>query len=353
LRVLELMDHGYTIIFCVETSVRLFSLGIGFFFSSHSPKWLPLHPWNLLDLFLCLNAIIASSQSDTHRGAALRVLRLGRLLWFLHLFKELWIIVIGVMSAMRTVTCAFLLLFLLIYVYGLVTTRFLGHLHGEDPEMLEYFGDLKRSMFTLFTMVTEEGWAGVVRTVYTFSPFFSFTLVIFFMVTNWGIMNVVIAVVIEATVGKALHHMGNYVKIAAEERHQAIVKICDVFFFTNPDGSGRLTRDDFLEALQDEDVVRRLHEVGIDVRQADSLFDLLDFDHSGALDVYEFTEGVLEARGPAHAMDVLRVKYDLQRFHEKVKTDMKSAHTSFHELTVESIKEARKLHATLNNIALA
>eukprot|EP00747_Dinoflagellata_sp_TGD_P222361 gnl/TRDRNA2_/TRDRNA2_94065_c0_seq1.p1 gnl/TRDRNA2_/TRDRNA2_94065_c0~~gnl/TRDRNA2_/TRDRNA2_94065_c0_seq1.p1 ORF type:complete len:590 (+),score=112.45 gnl/TRDRNA2_/TRDRNA2_94065_c0_seq1:67-1770(+) len=351
LHVLEASEHIFTVLFCVETSFRFFALGFSFFFSSHSPWWCPLHPWNLLDLCLAVNSILASSGASRRSADALRVLRLGRLLWFLHLFKELWIIVVGIMSAMRTVCWAFLLLFLIIYVFGLVITRYLGQQHLSDPEVYELFGDLWKSMFTLFTMVTDEGWAFVVRTVHERNSLFSFLLVIFFMVTNWGIMNVVIAVVIEATVGKALHHMENYVKIAAEERQQAIVNICEVFWVTNPDGTGHLTKAKFLQALEDEDVVRRLHEVGIDVRQADSLFDLLDFDRSGELDVYEFTEGVLEARGPAEAMDVLRMKYDLQRFHDKVKNDIRAAHQGIQDMTNSSLKEAQKVSSTLSSIS--
>merc|ERR1712139_34073 len=102
----------------------------------------------------------------------------------------------------------------------------------------------------------------------------------------------------------------------------------DVFVEADTDGNGGLTKEEFLAALQRGDVTKYLHEVGIDVRQAENLFDILDYDGSGSLDSQEFIEGVMKARGEAKAKDVLAVQCDLWRSDRKVRTELTEMKTA-------------------------
>merc|ERR1711881_334263 len=85
---------------------------------------------------------------------------------------------------------------------------------------------------------------------------------------------------------------------------------------------------EFQEALERPDVNTHLHEIGVDVRQAENLFDILDYDDSGALDASEFLEGVLKARGEAKAKDVLAVQCDMWRSEKKLMQDLASLRTA-------------------------
>lgn len=229
-----------------------------------------------------------------------------------------------------------------------------AHLEAEDVELLRmWFGSTPESMFTLLTMVTLEGWSEIGRVLAKYSSGFISLICCFcfFALTTWGLMNMVAAVIIEATVGKALHHLENYVKITAAERYDAIKKICDCFFHTGVDAHGQLHRKQFMEALDDKEFVNRLHAVGIDLRQAHTLFDLLDFDQSGTLNLNEFTEGVLEARGIAHAMDVLCLKYDLQRFFRKSRAALVQLKADLNGPVEEFAAEAQALTRRLTDAA--
>merc|ERR1719160_10606 len=93
-----------------------------------------------------------------------------------------------------------------------------------------------------------------------------FFFIIFLSITTFAIMNVVVAVMM---------------KKAEMEKQAAMAKIYNVFQTADADGNGKLTRQEFMDALTWEDVTLYLHEVGIDVRQAENLFDILDYDESG------------------------------------------------------------------------
>merc|ERR1712185_606238 len=109
---------------------------------------------------------------------------------------------------------------------------------------------------------------------------------------------------------------------AEEERKSAAIKIHEVFVAADHDGNGSLTKDEFIQALEREDVMMYLHEIGIDVRQAQNLFDVLDYDESGFLDAKEFLDGVMKARGEAKAKEILSVQCDVWRTDKLVETQL-------------------------------
>merc|ERR1719399_1258807 len=92
-----------------------------------------------------------------------------------------------------------------------------------------------------------------------------------------------------------------------------------VFLEADTDCNGSLTKEEFLEAIEQSSVTMLLHEVGIDVRQAENLFDILDYDESGVLESSEFIEGVMATRGEAKAKDVLAVQCDLYKTEQSIR----------------------------------
>merc|ERR1719382_2405358 len=133
-------------------------------------------------------------------------------------------------------------------------------------------------------------------------------------------MNVVVAVIVEKTLENSLHTEKEKLKDRRLEMDQnwkkTSEKIHDIFCIADADKDSTLTRNEFLDALFRPDVMRFLHEVGIDVHRADGLFDILDYDESGVLDAQEFVEGVMNARGDAQSKDVLELHCDLWRWEQ-------------------------------------
>merc|ERR1719487_2095589 len=97
-----------------------------------------------------------------------------------------------------------------------------------------------------------------------------------------------------------------------------------VFQLADADGNSELTKMEFTAALQDKEVRRNLHDVGIDLRSAEGLFDILDYDMSGDLDIKEFIDGCMRARGDAKAKDVLAAQCDLWRTQQWVQEQLEA-----------------------------
>merc|ERR1719359_78838 len=136
-------------------------------------------------------------------------------------------------------------------------------------------------------------------------------------------MNVVVAVVVQNTLETAIHDKASLIKKDQEETQKALQKILTVFVEADTDGNGSLTKEEFLGAIESPNVVKLLHEVGIDIRQAENLFDILDYDESGVLEAQEFIEGVMATRGDAKAKDVLAIQCDLWKAEKHIRTSIR------------------------------
>merc|ERR1719482_1172123 len=148
----------------------------------------------------------------------------------------------------------------------------------DDVVLEDWFGSVGKSMLGFFQIMTTEGWADIARHLFDKDMSLVFIIILYMTITTFAFMNVVVAVVVEKTL--------------------------DVFRAADVDGDGFLTKEEFLEAMRVPSVLRRLHEVDINVADVEGLFDILDHDESGELTPEEFIDGCVRARGEARNKEV-------------------------------------------------
>merc|ERR1719353_2440360 len=94
---------------------------------------------------------------------------------------------------------------MVLYVFSILFVKMLGKDH-EDPQINDWFGSMGGAMFSLFQVgVTMDSWSEFVRTVWdTDQWFMAIVLVIFMGICSFAIMNTVLAVICEHTLGEAM-----------------------------------------------------------------------------------------------------------------------------------------------------
>lgn len=319
-----IIEVVFTTIFAFEFLLRLFAERMTYFHDS----------WNDFDAFLavlaCIDTFIleyalASEGSTMDLVSIMRVLKLARVVRVVRLFrffKKLWLLFVGLIDAARALVWAWILVALVLYLFGIFMTRTVGHANRGNAQLTTYFGKVPNSMFTLFQIMTLEEWPVVARLAMEDQPWIWIVIVAFIIITTYSILNVVVAVIVESTLDQAINQNEELAKKRDAELRSASVKIAEVFCATDENSDGVITKTEFLSALEKKDVLLYLHGVGVDVRQAENLFDILDYDDSGSLDAEEFTEGVMKARGQARAKEVLSVQCDLWRYEMGVRKDL-------------------------------
>jgi voltage-gated sodium channel len=126
---------------------------------------------------------------------ALRVLRVLRLITALPSLKR---VVAGLLAALPGMGSIVLLIGLIYYVFAVMATKMFG---DAKPEL---FGTLGDSLFTLFTVMTLEGWVdGVTKPVMETHPWAWIFFIIFIVFTTFMVLNLFIGVVVNAMQAEA------------------------------------------------------------------------------------------------------------------------------------------------------
>ena len=167
-------------IFVVEIALRLVAHGWRFF----------KDPWSLFDFAVVAIALIPASGPL----AVLRTLRVLRVLRILTLMPSMRAVVAGLVGAIPGLSSVIMLMGLIFYVCAVMATGLFGE------RFPEWFGTLGETGYTLFQVMTLESWSmGIARPVIDAFPYAWIFFVIFILVTTFTMLNLFIAVIIDAT----------------------------------------------------------------------------------------------------------------------------------------------------------
>jgi voltage-gated sodium channel len=183
-RVLEILDHIMLGIFVVELTARIIVHRWAFF----------RDPWSVFDFIVVGIALVPTTENFSVLRA-LRVLRVLRLITALPSLKR---VVAGLLAALPGMGSIVMLIGLIYYVFAVMATKMFG---DAKPEL---FGTLGDSLFTLFTVMTLEGWVdGVTKPVMEHHPWAWIFFIIFIVFTTFMVLNLFIGVVVNAMQAEA------------------------------------------------------------------------------------------------------------------------------------------------------
>ena len=173
---LLLFDQLILGIFVLEIATKLYAHGFSFFKSG----------WNVFDFSIVAIALLPASGAL----AVLRSLRIFRSLRLIKNVPKLRFIVESLLHSLPSLGWIFALLALVFYVFAVIGTKLFGTAYPE------WFGDLWASMFSLFQIMTLEGWAEIAREVMKEFPLASIYFIVFILLASYTTLNIFIAIVV-------------------------------------------------------------------------------------------------------------------------------------------------------------
>ncbi len=183
-RGLAFIDRAITWIFVLEILMKLVVLRLGFFRSG----------WNWFDLIVVGVSVIPGAEAMS-AVRALRVLRVLRLLHIVPMMKQITEALFKALPGMGAILAV---LGLVTYVGAVMATMMYSG--STDPEVVALFKDLPASAFTLFQVMTMDGWRNeVVQKVMDAGHPYAWTFfLIFIFLASFAILNLFIALIVEA-----------------------------------------------------------------------------------------------------------------------------------------------------------
>ncbi len=173
------LDHMLLAVFVVEIAAKLLGHGLRFFRSG----------WNVFDFIVVGIALVPATETLS----VLRALRILRVLRLLSVVPTMRRVVESLLRAIPGISSIAAILVLLFYVFSVVATNLFSEAFDE------WFGTIGASMFTLFQIMTLEGWAmDLVRPVMETHPYAWLFFIPFILLTTFTMLNLFIAIIVSA-----------------------------------------------------------------------------------------------------------------------------------------------------------
>ncbi len=177
--VLEWIDRLCLLIFVVELMLKLWVYRLSFFKQG----------WNVFDFVIVAVALVPA----TDELSILRAFRIFRVLRLVTTVDSIRRVVAGMLIAIPGVGSVGGLLVIFFYIGAVISTTLFGEAFPQ------WFGNLGRSMYTLFQIMTLESWSmGIVRPVMEHYPYAWIFFIPFITVTTFTVLNLFIGIIVDA-----------------------------------------------------------------------------------------------------------------------------------------------------------
>ncbi len=191
-------DMAIICVFVVEIVLKIYAQGFRFFRSG----------WNIFDFLIVSLGFLGGSYPLT----VVRSLRILRTLRIVRHVPSMKVIIESFLRALPGIGSVIMVMMLLIFIFAVIGTSLFA------PVSPEYFGDLQSSAFTLFTVLTLEGWPDIAREVMPIIPGSWIFFVSYIGINSLVILNLMIAVIIQSM-------QKEYDEHAEEEREDILAEV--------------------------------------------------------------------------------------------------------------------------------
>ena len=180
--ILLIVDKLVLFVFVIEIGAKLYAYGGRFFRDA----------WNVFDFVIVAIALIPTSGPLS----VLRVLRILRVLRLISVFPQMRVVVEALLKAIPGIASIAGLMMILFYVFSVMATVLFGTAYPE------WFGNIGRSMYTLFQIMTLESWSmGIVRPIMASYPYAWAFFVPFILIATFTMLNLFIAIIVDTMQG--------------------------------------------------------------------------------------------------------------------------------------------------------
>lgn len=288
--------------------------------------------WNAFDLVLVLESV-SGYFLDTMKLSFLRIFRVFRLVRVVKMVKsvkalaKLRTMIFAIMDSFVDLCWAFLVLFLILFVFGIVFSNaasgfveaIVDNQERNDAEkmataaeMSKMFGDMGTSMLSLWSAVSGgNDWMMYGEPLMKVSMWY-FALFIFYIgFSVVGLFNVVTGVFVDGAV--CCRTGDEVVQSYIDDLKNTSAEIKSYFKKGDTDGSGLLSYREFDELMKQPAVKAYFAGLDMDPEEASVLFTILDSDRDKEIAIDEFVNGTMKMKGPASKLDLVALMYDSSR----------------------------------------
>jgi len=326
-------EHAFLAFFILEFGLRLQNDKFRFF---RGIEW----RWNVFDSVIVGISIIETVAESilSEVGVSfpflrlVRVVRVLRVLKVLHMvpfFRRLGLMMMSVSASLSALAPAFVLLILLIYLFGICLMQGIIAYVDSGPTLavvgqIEYrFGTVGTTMKTLFMSVTSGvSWIECLEILEQVGPMYDMVFLFYIGFVQICVLNIVTGVFVDTVHQMYRPEREEMVQREISKRKQVLKLIRSIFEDADEDMSGTITWEEFEECMSDEQILMYLSSLEIDITQAREIFEIIDSDGRNEVGIDEVVIGFLEMKGAAKGADVVILRNNVTKLTKKLSSFM-------------------------------
>mmetsp|Transcript_98977 Transcript_98977/g.171517 ORF Transcript_98977/g.171517 Transcript_98977/m.171517 type:complete len:593 (+) Transcript_98977:172-1950(+) len=248
----------------------------------------------------------------------IRIIRILKILRFLRNVKEIKKMVGMIVFSSRMLIMSLIIVASMHYIFAVVFVRatvdYTQLDDSLDPDavvaLLENFGTLERSIYSLFKSITGgQNWHELADPLLEIHWTYGAAFMFFVSFTLWTVFNILTSVFVDANTRSVQKEEEMEVKEVEETKDRYEKSVEQLFQDLDKDGTGNIDSEEFAEALKDPRMEAYLEVLEMDPEHGTLLFKLLDYDQSGMIDTKEFIDGCNRIKGVAKAFDIQTLMY--------------------------------------------
>lgn len=263
---------------------------------------------NIFDSFIVLMDILLVVFSNTVGDLpsfsvlrCLRMLRIVRVFRQFLMFRELYLMVHGLVSAIRAIAFGSLMMVAVLTMWSIMAVEVVQPVNVQLADEGTY-GDCLRcgrafesvmssNLTFLMNIVSGDSWGVLSVPIMERDPWAAIIIMGAFISLELGLMNVIAAVIVDRQSQARQDDEELLRTVQKEELESSYKRLQTLFELMDEDGSGSLSHEELLESYQTHDDFREiLHLMDINESDLANVFDILDKDGSGDVTYLEFVE---------------------------------------------------------------
>lgn len=330
--------YVFNTMFFVELVCRILADGLRKYYLRANNRF-----WAILDTCVVLLSIVESvenvialmspdaSDNQLANTSSLRIMRMMRIARVLRSFRafrlirimtNLQTLVVSILATLKSLLWATLLIVFVMYVFGVTFTDCAvdGATLITDPADLTYYwGSLDGSMVTLFQAVANGiSWREAYECLNEVSILCGWLFLTFISFTYFVLFNVITGVFCNAAIDSAQKNPEIIAQSILADGRANMDSLTRIFRTVDANTTGSITIVEF-EALLDDELARaQFTAMGLDIRDAWTIFKLMDADKKGFISESEFVSGIEALKGGARNVDLAALRNELKIANRKV-----------------------------------
>lgn len=293
----------------------------------------PDRHWNFFDLFLMVSGTAQNLAGVGGVGASvLRCFRAGRVVKLAPFiktnpfFKELRLMIYGTFACLRGLLWASVMLVSIMYLFGMVfmgaATTYLKDAESGDKTarlLVKWYGSLPITLRTLFRVISGGAdWFDASEGLWRVHVLYGILFTAFIHLMVFGVLNVLVGVFVDSAMATASMDAEILAREAEIERQVLLERATVVLTNIDADGSGTVTWEEFEANLSDPELVEFLDAMNINAQETQDLFDMVDSDGSGHVDINEFMECCMKLKSGANLNTIVTLVYETKAMSGKM-----------------------------------